>query len=1201
MSGLDQNKSGLLGRMLAWFSRPARGDDSLTLRRTRRPWRRRTRVIVIGMAVIAFLCLTPAMVAAYLFNRLSEGPIALDWMRKPLASGISARIGPAYSVEVGPIVLEDSDHGPRFAISGLKLTDENGRSILDAPKAEAAINPLPLIFGRISPRRLEIQDVELRLSVLADGSVSISAGSEPVIIAEQNPALAAPSDAAPSATAAPARDQIAQLGSVLRAVLDSATRTNTPVGALKRLGISRGRLVFEDRTARHVTVFDDLVLDLDRMQDSAYLFVSAQGPEGRWRIEASVTGKPSEARSFDVAMTNLTLDQILLVAGLRDPGFEMSMPLSARLNLSMEADGRVSSAGGQFAAGNGFMFFADRDFEPVQVDRIEGSFTWRADLRRFEIERTLLHIADTQFTLAGALIPPSADDPSWRIEGRALERGVFGPERQGQKPINVDRALLAARFIAQERRLVVDRFELTGPELALAASADLQLTERGPHLRMNLSSGRMPVQNIMRLWPSFVSPTTRNWFQRSLNAGTVEDLTLWLDFDPETMNAMDVHAPPDASMRLAFRLSNTSLLALPGIPPLSGISGSGVMTGRTAYFSTTRGLIQVTPGLRLVLSEASFAAPDLDVHPTPATVTLRMNGPLDAVADLFDREALKPFAQIPIDATSVKGQIDGRLVIDMALGSETKTEDVRISASASISNFTVDRLVGSEKLEAGTLTLTASRGTLDAVGQGRLFGAPATIELRKNADQPTEATLGMQLDDAARNKLGLNFGSALTGQIGARLTALLGQKDKPRAQVEIDFTRASIDNLLPGYTKPAGRPAKANFILVNDPDGPDLEQFVFDGGGGAIARGTIELDASGGLERARLTQVRLSPGDDIRIEAEQKEVLKLIVSGRAVDARPFLKLLTTGGPSGSRGPASPPKDFDLELKAATVTGHNSKSASGVEMRLGRRNGQIRQFQLSGRFGRESVVGSIARANNGDAPQIAITTNDGGALLSFFDFYRRMEGGKLTFVASVEEGAIDGTVNVRDFIVRNEPALRRLVTEGVAARDRSGQMRIDTTAAAFSRLQVSFTRAQGRIDLRDGIINGPEAGATIEGSLDTLNDRVNMTGTFVPAYGLNNMFAKIPVVGFFLGGGSNEGLFGVNFRISGPATAPMLTINPLSALAPGFLRKIFGAGEVGTGQSPQPPGAIPQEQAPAANGNAPMQYAPARRTPSPFGR
>ena len=141
------------------------------------------------------------------------------------------------------------------------------------------------------------------------------------------------------------------------------------------------------------------------------------------------------------------------------------------------------------------------------------------------------------------------------------------------------------------------------------------------------------------------------------------------------------------------------------------------------------------------------------------------------------------------------------------------------------------------------------------------------------------------------------------------------------------------------------------------------------------------------------------------------------------------------------------------------------------------------------------------------------------------------------------------------------------------------------------MQLSFTRGQGRIELRDGVIYGPESGSTIEGTLDTVYDRVNMTGTFVPAYGLNNFFSKIPLFGVFLGGGTNEGLFGINFRISGPATAPVLTINPLSALAPGFLRKIFGAGEAAPGQTPAPPANVPQAgETPA---EAPKENAPAQ--------
>ncbi len=62
---------------------------------------------------------------------------------------------------------------------------------------------------------------------------------------------------------------------------------------------------------------------------------------------------------------------------------------------------------------------------------------------------------------------------------------------------------------------------------------------------------------------------------------------------------------------------------------------------------------------------------------------------------------------------------------------------------------------------------------------------------------------------------------------------------------------------------------------------------------------------------------------------------------------------------------------------------------------------------------------------------------------------------------------------------------------------------------------------------------------------------------MPAYGVNNLFGKLPVLGLVLGGGQQEGLIGVNFRVSGSTSAPTLSINPLSAIAPGFLRKIFG--------------------------------------------
>ena len=51
-----------------------------------------------------------------------------------------------------------------------------------------------------------------------------------------------------------------------------------------------------------------------------------------------------------------------------------------------------------------------------------------------------------------------------------------------------------------------------------------------------------------------------------------------------------------------------------------------------------------------------------------------------------------------------------------------------------------------------------------------------------------------------------------------------------------------------------------------------------------------------------------------------------------------------------------------------------------------------------------------------------------------------------------------------------------------------------------------------------------------------------------------MFGQIPIVGLFLGAGNKEGLLGITYEAVGPPSAPRITVNPVSAIAPGLLRK-----------------------------------------------
>ena len=105
------------------------------------------------------------------------------------------------------------------------------------------------------------------------------------------------------------------------------------------------------------------------------------------------------------------------------------------------------------------------------------------------------------------------------------------------------------------------------------------------------------------------------------------------------------------------------------------------------------------------------------------------------------------------------------------------------------------------------------------------------------------------------------------------------------------------------------------------------------------------------------------------------------------------------------------------------------------------------------------------------------------------------------------------------------------------------------------MRVDFTRVR-----RDGGVarrRGARADARRHHrrAVDYARDEVHLRGTLVPLYGANNLLGQLPVVGLFLGG-EKEGLVGVTYEVVGRPGSPVLHVNPLSALAPGLLRKVF---------------------------------------------
>jgi hypothetical protein len=379
----------------------------------------------------------------------------------------------------------------------------------------------------------------------------------------------------------------------------------------------------------------------------------------------------------------------------------------------------------------------------------------------------------------------------------------------------------------------------------------------------------------------------------------------------------------------------------------------------------------------------------------------------------------------------------------------------------------------------------------------------------------------------------------------------------------------------PGVVKPAGKPGKASFALTASDDKLQLDQVVYDAQP-AQARGTIEISPDQSNISAKFTQVKLSPGDDMKVDLTKSgDGLKFVVRGTTIDARPFLKQLTSahesattsGKETANSKEAANAKDIEVDLKSGVLSGFNKQVLSNVELHVVKHGEQVRQFNLSGRFGRDNIEGTLS--NSGPSPQMKIISQDAGALLGFVDLYKHMEGGQLAVTMRLGEGAMAGTLDVKDFVLRDEPALARLVAESGRPNYPTAQTtpaKFDANAAHFRRLHVNFQRVGSRLDLRDGGMSGDGVGLTVDGSLDFTRDKVNLEGTYVPLFALNNLFAKVPLFGTLLAGGDHEGLFGANYSITGSLSQPLLNVNAISAIAPGIFRKAFPAG-VGSETNP----------------------------------
>lgn len=199
---------------------------------------------------------------------------------------------------------------------------------------------------------------------------------------------------------------------------------------------------------------------------------------------------------------------------------------------------------------------------------------------------------------------------------------------------------------------------------------------------------------------------------------------------------------------------------------------------------------------------------------------------------------------------------------------------------------------------------------------------------------------------------------------------------------------------------------------------------------------------------------------------------------------------------------------------------------------------------------------VSKVPNKNTSKFNVSSGNAGLLAKNLGLSESIINGKLLingeYSLDPEESGVEGNFDVHNFSVINASVLTRLLQ--VASF--TGLMEILVSEGIpFNNFTGTYSKKNNKLFFYDSRAEGNSIGITVDGFLDFEGDDTNLEGVLMPAYTINSLLNKIPIVGKIITGIEGEGFIGVNYAIRGSLDNPSLSINPLSIFTPGIIRNI----------------------------------------------
>lgn len=738
-------------------------------------------------------------------------------------------------------------------------------------------------------------------------------------------------------------------------------------------------------------------------------------------------------------------------------------------------------------------------------------------------------------------------------------------------PLGYDEVSVKADYDHEKGLFSLENLSLTINDLQVSAASQAKVSKDDMFIPLMISVPSLPMDTLSTLWPSALDDVSaKSWLTERLSVGRLYDGLVTLDIIARRVTgAAGQESTWDVSARNLIADAKMENMTVDYNKPMLPVTAAKAV-GRV---ENDKLLIDIESGKidDLAISKGQVLITELTSDKIgQAEIIATLKGPVRSVLRYIQKEPINFEAEkAGIKVEAVKG--DTVLDVDVSFPTlkDLPAEKVLVKATATANNLLMPGFIKGLDVSGDNIAVKVADGEVMITGPARLQGRPAPIDFKAYFD-----SAGKPFVFQARTKILADY--VLRQQFGAGLEDwLLGDPTIDVVYTEQKGGEAVVNvkgpvddvNLLVKpfkFQKAIGvaGTAEANVVLQNG-ELKEVKDLAISTPDLKVDNGRLLFETVKGvseLRRGRLTRARLGE-TDVALDFEQVPggPLKFKATGSFFDARPFIG---KGAEVADEAPYTGPAVI-ASAAVDRMRTHPARVIEKVKVYLDMNNkGDVSQFELDAIAGQGPLYLRFKPAASGGKMTIHVEAQDAGAVLRAFDVYENVEGGQMKIYGeqvpeqNSRRRLLRGSGEITNFRVVKAPVLAQLV----------GTLSLTGIPELLSGQGISFSRLQGDFDwvvsrsgdayyMRNGRTSGSSIGLTFEGKVDKREDVMDVGGTVVPVTFVNDLISNIPLIGTLLTGGEGA-LIAATYSVKGPAKNPTVTVNPLAALTPGILRRIF---------------------------------------------